>query len=69
MKWTAISGNGFYINDQRLANRRAIILVTYKTPKGKRYVKQVECLYGRVQKKLNGNIVAWMETPNPYMEG
>lgn len=56
-----------YIIDDRLKDCRKIILVTYKKTSGRRYVKQVECLYGRVMKKIGGDIVAWMPLPEPYM--
>lgn len=67
-KWNVVGKNDFFLNDYRLTGRRLFILVTYKTPQGRRYVKQVECLYGRVSKKLNGEIIAWMPLPNPCME-
>lgn len=55
-----------YIADDRLKDSRKIILVTYETAHGRRYVKQAECLYGRISKKLGGQIVAWMPLPKPY---
>lgn len=58
--------NQNYIPDSRLKNIHAIILVTYETSKGRRYVKQVLCSYGRIDKKLNGKVVAWMPLPEPY---
>lgn len=67
-KWNVVGKNNFFLNDYRLTGCRSFILVTYKTPQGRRYVKQVECLYGRVSKKLNGEIIAWMPLPNPYTE-
>lgn len=66
MEWNAVGKNNFFLNDPRLTACRSFILVTYKTPQGRRYVKQVECLYGRVSKKLNGEIIAWMPLPEPY---
>lgn len=66
MEWNAVGKNNFFLNDRRLTACRSFILVTYKTPQGRRYVKQVECLYGRVSKKLNGEILAWMPLPEPY---
>ena len=44
------------------------ILVTYKTRTGRRYVKQVLCNHGRVEKILLGDIVAWLPLPTPYRE-
>ena len=58
--------NDNYIPDARLKNVHTIILVTYETSKGRRYVKQVLCSYGRIDKKLNGKVVAWMPLPEPY---
>ena len=60
--------NDNYIPDVRLKNVHAIILVTYETLKGRRYVKQVLCSSGRIDKKLNGKVVAWMPLPEPYKE-
>lgn len=61
--------HGNYISDDRLKNVRAFILVTYRTPHGRRYVKQVECMHGLVTKKLGGRIIAWMPLPDPYRGG
>ena len=66
MEWNPVRKNNYFLNDPRLTGGRSIILVTYETPKGRRYVKQVECFHGSVQKKLNGEIVAWMPLPEPY---
>ena len=67
MKWIPVNYvNDNYIPDVRLKNEHAIILVTYETLKGRRYVKQVLCSYGRIDKKLNGKVVAWMPLPEPY---
>ena len=55
-----------YIIHEDLKDCRKIILVTYEKASGKRYVKQCECLYGRVSKKLGGKIVAWRSLPEPY---
>ena len=55
-----------YIFDERLKNCRASILVTYETFHGRRYVKQVECMHGRISKKIGGKVIAWMPVPEPY---
>lgn len=55
------------ILDDRLKDCRKMILVTYKKASGRRYVKQVECLYGRISKKLGGQVVEWMPLPELYM--
>lgn len=57
-----------YIIDDFLKDNRRYILVTYQKASGRRYVKQVECLYGRVTKKMGGKIVAWMPLPEPLEE-
>lgn len=69
MEWIPVNYvNDNYIPDARLKNDHTIILVTYETLKGRRYVKQVLCSYGRIDKKLNGKVVAWMPLPEPYKE-
>ena len=70
MDWNKIRiDHGNYISDERLRNVRASILVTYETLHGRRYVKQVECMHGRVSKYIGGRIIAWMPTPEPYRGG
>ena len=54
-----------YIMHDSLKDSRKIILVSYEKSSGRRYVKQVECIYGRVTKKIGGEIVAWMPMPEP----
>lgn len=55
-----------YIPDSRLTDKQIPILITYETNTGKRHVKQVECTYGFVKKKVGGNIIAWSFLPEPY---
>lgn len=55
-----------YILDACLKDCRAAILVTYETLHGRRYVKQVECMHGRISKKIGGKVIAWMPAPEPY---
>lgn len=54
------------ILDSRLTYARASILITYETGSGRRYVKQVECYHGRVNKKIGGKLIAWMFVPEPF---
>ncbi len=58
--------NSNFIPDSRLTDKRSYILVTYETKTGRRYVKQAECLYGRISRKIGGTIIAWMPLPEPY---
>lgn len=60
------TANPNYLSDKRLTDKRSVILVTYETLTGRRYVKQVESNYGHISKKLGGNIIAWMPLPSPY---
>lgn len=55
-----------YIVDERLKNKYINILVTYETLQERRYVKQVLCKHGRIEKMVNGKIIAWMPLPEPY---
>lgn len=58
--------DGNYIIDDRLKNSICSILVTYETARRRKYVKQVQCDYGRVSKKVGGKIIAWMPIPKPF---
>lgn len=60
--------HGNFIPDSRLTDKRSFILVTYRANNGHRYVKQVECMYGRVTKYVGGPILAWMPLPDPYRD-
>jgi|GEM_PF-3034871 len=68
MTWIKTYAPNGYISDSHLMHTRSNILVTYQTATGRKYVASVECLYGRVSKKINGKIIAWMPTPEPYTE-
>lgn len=57
----------YIINDKRLLDKERVILVTYKTMSGRRFVKAVLSQHGHIPKKLPGEIVAWAELPSPYM--
>lgn len=67
MEWivSRVTGSNYICHDA-LKSSRNIILATYETAHKRRYVKQVECLYGRVMKKVGGEIIAWMPLPKPY---
>lgn len=56
----------YIINDKRLWDKERMILVTYITPKGRRYTKAVLSERGHIPKKLTGEIIAWAELPKPY---
>lgn len=56
------------IDAYELRQKECSILVTYKTRYGRLYVKQCICSFGRISKKLNGDIIAWMPLPKPYKE-
>lgn len=65
--FSPVMDTNYIVSDWLKDNRRSI-LVAYKKASGRRYVKQVECLHGRVSKKIDGKIIAWMPTPEPPME-
>lgn len=70
MEWFPVPANaGGYIRDERLSSVRKSIFVTYETGSGRRYVKQVECYHGRINKKIDGRVVAWGVVPEPYRGG
>lgn len=57
--------NQYYI--QELSNcKDKPYLVTYQTIKGRRYVAKVNIKNGRIQGKVNGEVVAYMPVPKPY---
>ena len=58
--------NQNYIVSDKLNDKQTEILITYETLKKRRYVKQVLCNHGRVDKKINGEILAWTLLPEPY---
>ncbi len=41
-------------------------LVTYQTIKGRCYVTKVNIKNGRIQSKVNGEVIAYMPLPKPY---
>lgn len=55
-----------YIPDTRLVSVCKPMQITYQTENGRRYVKQVLCNRGRIEKKVNGDIIAWRPLPEPY---
>lgn len=66
--WNACAVSQQYIiNDKRLWDKERMILVTYETLSGRRYVKAVLSQHGHIPKKLSGEIKAWAEMPVPYM--
>ena len=59
--------NQYYISALKDCKDRPY-LVTYETPKGRRYVAKTNIKNGRVQSKVPGTIIAWMPLPEPYKE-
>ena len=67
MEWNAYTVcQQYIINDKRLWDKERMILVTYETKSGRRYVKPVLSQHGHIAKKLSGEIKAWAEMPKPY---
>lgn len=68
MMWNACTVlQQYIINDKRLWDKERMILITYETLSGKRYVKSVLSRHGRIDRKIPGEIKAWAEMPKPYM--
>lgn len=67
IEWQPCIRTGAYIkSNHQLYVGSVPILITYETAKGKRYVKAVRCVNGRVSKQINGDIIAWSFMPDPY---
>ena len=60
--------NSYIINDKKLWDKERMILVTYKTITGRRYVRAVLSERGHIPKKIGGMITAWAEMPDPYID-
>lgn len=67
-------GWGGYSHPMPRPNR--MYLVTYRTPKGKLYVRDLFCSWVELtpkyigwSKRVKGKIIAWMELPKPYENG
>ncbi len=58
--------NQSFIPSERLLHETKRILITTVNKKGKRKVMLVSCNHGRIQKKFDGEIVAWADEPTPY---
>lgn len=58
-----------YINSDELKGKNIVILITYQTKTGKKYVKAVNCNHGRLSGKVNGIPIAFMFLPEPFEEG
>lgn len=68
MEWTPCTLiNQYYIQELSGCKDKPY-LVTYKTIKCKRYVTKVNIKNGRVQGKVNGEIIAYMKMPEPFIE-
>jgi hypothetical protein len=55
-----------YITHDFLKDKEVDILITYETPRGRRYVKKVRCSHGYIPKKFGGKLVAWRLCPKAY---
>lgn len=65
--WQPCERTSAYIrSDHKLFKGSCQILITYETRTGRRYVKAVRCNNGRVNKTINGQIIAWAYMPDPY---
>ena len=69
MEWIKIeNATASYISHDELRYFYGVILLTYTTQTGKRYVKAVAINHGKLMKKLNGIPIAFMFMPEPYGE-
>lgn len=69
MKWKKIEiASPIHISHPDLEGFYGVILLTYMTRTGKRYVKAVSINHGRLMKKINGTPIAFMFMPEPYKE-
>lgn len=70
-KLAAKNNNGWIPCNERLpeVNRKSY-LVTYRTSKGKYYVKELYYRYAGVwEGRYNGDVIAWQPLPEPYTQG
>lgn len=71
MEWISVKHvlNSNYLNNEKLANFKGVILITYLTKTGRRHVKAVHCNYGKLSsKEVAEEIVAFMFLPEPFGE-
>ena len=67
IEWQPCVKTSAYIQSHHKLFKGSVpLLVTYETATGKRYVKAVRCMNGRVDKYINGHIIAWSFMPDPY---
>ncbi len=57
-----------YINSEELKGKNMVILITYQTRTGKKYVKAVNSNHGKLSGKINGIPIAFMFLPDPFEE-
>lgn len=71
MEWISVKHvlNSNYLNNEKLANFKGVILITYLTKTGRRHVKAVHCNYGKLSsKEVKEEIIAFMFLPEPFEE-
>lgn len=57
-----------YINSEELKGKNIVILITYQTRTGKKYVKAVNSNHGKLSGRINGIPIAFMFLPDPFEE-
>ena len=62
------SSSSHYLINEELRNENKVILVSYRTAKGRNYVTTTLCNHGLLSKKINGIVTAFMFLPEPYKE-
>lgn len=58
--------SGHYLSNEELTSRCVVIIVTYKSLSGRKYVKATYCDHGKITGKVNGEVTAFMYLPKPY---
>lgn len=69
MEWKILekhsNDSNFFINEE-LKDINKTVLITYESPKGRKYVTTGAIDHGRLVKKINGEPIAFMFMPKPY---
>lgn len=58
--------NSHYLMNEEVKDINKVILVSYRTMKGRNYVTTTQCNHGTLSKKINGTLTAFMFLPEPY---
>lgn len=72
MEWISVKHvlNSNYLSNEKLANFKGTILITYLTKTGRKHVKAVHCNFGKLSsKEVKEEIIAFMFLPEPFEEG